>query len=71
MFHAMTECDIVSFFLPAKEMAKHDKFGERIQRLNMISCLSSVDLVYWINPSEVSSTLRRTSVQQDQLNDEG
>ena len=66
MFHAMTGCDIVSFFLPAKEMARHDKFGERIQRPNTISCLSSVDLVYWTNPSE-----GRFVVQQDQLNDEG
>ena len=35
-----------------------------------VSCLSSVDLVYWMNPSEMTGTLRRASVRQDQLNDE-
>ena len=59
------------FFLPAKESAGHGKFGKRKQRPNMYSCLFSVDQMFWLNPSEVTRTRRRSSVRQDQPNDEG
>ena len=57
------------FFCMQKERAGHGKFGKRTQRQHIHSCLvSPVNLMCWMNTSEVTRTLLRTSVRQDNPN---
>ena len=58
-------------FFADKKKAGHGKFGKRTQRPNIYFRLSSVDLMYWMNPSEVTRTLQIAFVLQEHTNDEG